>query len=92
VCLDIDFQDPEQVAELDQFLSSNPCVEDLPAYDDDYIEYLYRRQERFPEWKSELADYRDLVEEKTGEELDRLQCEAQAKLRYRNVVLARGGF
>ncbi|KAJ7859274.1 hypothetical protein B0H13DRAFT_1901523 [Mycena leptocephala] len=48
------------------------------------IDFQDPGEERFPEWKAELADYRDLVEEKTGEELDRLQCEARAKLRYRN--------
>ncbi|KAJ7863881.1 hypothetical protein B0H13DRAFT_2353931 [Mycena leptocephala] len=92
VRLHADVQDPEEVAKLDRFLHSNPCVGDLPLYDDDYIEYLYWRRERYPEWKEELADYRDIIAENTEEELDRLQLEARAKLPSRNIILARGGF
>ncbi|KAF8146730.1 hypothetical protein K438DRAFT_1944429 [Mycena galopus ATCC 62051] len=80
VHLHVDFEDANEVAAVEKFLASNPSIEDLPAYDEDYIEYLYRRQERYPEWREELADYRDIVAENTPEELDRLQAEARLKL------------
>ncbi|KAF8196392.1 hypothetical protein K438DRAFT_1968109 [Mycena galopus ATCC 62051] len=92
VHLHVDFEDANEVAAVEKFLASNPSIEDLPAYDEDYIEYLYRRQERYPEWREELADYRDIVAENTPEELDRLQAEAHLKLPSRYIILARGGF
>ncbi|KAJ7711356.1 hypothetical protein B0H16DRAFT_1745235 [Mycena metata] len=84
--------EPEGQEELDDFVSRNPCLEDLPPNHDDYVEYLYRRQERFPEWREELADYRDIVAENTLERLVQLNIEARAKLPNKYIILARGGF
>ncbi|KAJ7726635.1 hypothetical protein B0H16DRAFT_1471299 [Mycena metata] len=84
--------DPEGQSELDQFIDRNPCLEDLPPNHEDYVEYLYRRQERFPEWREELADYRDILAENTPEELVQLNIEARAKLNNKYIILAKGGF
>ncbi|KAJ7916658.1 hypothetical protein B0H13DRAFT_2323135 [Mycena leptocephala] len=92
VRLCVDFKNPDEVAELDVFLRSNPSVEDLPAYDDNHVEFLYRRQEWYLEWREELEDYRAIIAENTAENLDKLQVEAQAKLSSRCIILARGGF
>ncbi|KAJ6603279.1 hypothetical protein DFH09DRAFT_1068449 [Mycena vulgaris] len=83
---------PGELAEIEQFLATNPCVEDLPPYDDDGVEYWYHLRHRYPEWKEELADFRDFVAEHTLEELDRLQSEARAQTTSKLVVRARGGF
>ncbi|KAJ7016853.1 hypothetical protein C8F04DRAFT_1201434 [Mycena alexandri] len=92
VTLRAEFNEPEEWEELKVFVSGNPCLEDLPPVNEDYVEYLFRRQERFPEWREELADYRDIVAENTPEELDRLNVEARAKLSNKFTILARGGF
>ncbi|KAJ7033526.1 hypothetical protein C8F04DRAFT_1183973 [Mycena alexandri] len=84
--------DPKGLEELEEFVSRNPCLEDLPPNHEDYVKYLYRRQERFPEWREELADYRDIVAENTPEELVRLYVEACAKLKNKFTILAKGGF
>ncbi|KAJ7763726.1 hypothetical protein B0H16DRAFT_1718380 [Mycena metata] len=92
VTLRAEFNEPEEWEELKAFVSTNPCLEDLPPVNEDYVEYLFRRQEHFPEWREELADYRDIVAENTPEELDRLNLEARAKLSNKFTILARGGF
>ncbi|KAJ7711978.1 hypothetical protein B0H16DRAFT_1815011 [Mycena metata] len=84
--------EPEGQSELDEFISRNPCLEDLPPNHEDYVEYLYRRQERFSEWREELADYRDIVAEHTPQEIIQLNIEARAKLTNKYIILAKGGF
>ncbi|KAJ7874256.1 hypothetical protein B0H13DRAFT_2348668 [Mycena leptocephala] len=92
VRLHVDFKNPDEVCDLDLFLCSNPSVEDLPAYDDDHVEFLYRCQEWYPKWREELEDYCALITENSAEVLDQLQVEARAKLSNQCIILARGGF
>ncbi|KAJ6490868.1 hypothetical protein C8R45DRAFT_928700 [Mycena sanguinolenta] len=83
----------EQAQEFEDFISRNPCVEDLGPNSDWYVEHLWhRRESRFPEWKEELADFHDIIAEHTPEELDRMQLEARSKQRDRYIIRARGGF
>lgn len=75
-------------------MSTNPCVEDLPAYDDDGVAWVYWCHlvyGHYPEWREELADYRDIITEMTPAELDLKQLEAQGRF-GRHTLLARGGF
>ncbi|KAF8162288.1 hypothetical protein K438DRAFT_1985218 [Mycena galopus ATCC 62051] len=83
----------QEVADFEVFLSRNPCVEDLGPNGDWYIEHLWdHREDRFPEWREELADFRDVVAEHTPEELDRMQLEVRSHQRDRYIIRARGGF
>ncbi|KAJ7934650.1 hypothetical protein B0H13DRAFT_1854950 [Mycena leptocephala] len=43
--LEADPHNSNGVTELEEFLGGDPGVEDLPAYDGDHVEYLYRRLE-----------------------------------------------
>ncbi|KAJ6451149.1 hypothetical protein C8R45DRAFT_946364 [Mycena sanguinolenta] len=95
VQLRVDFNDPIDVAAFEELLSRNPCVEDLGTYDDNFVQWLYRRRHNYAdldEWKEELLDYRDIIAEYTPEELDRMQLKARAAQKNRLVILARGGF
>ncbi|KAJ7152682.1 hypothetical protein C8R43DRAFT_950687 [Mycena crocata] len=74
VTLTFDATDPERAEEFKRFMATNPCVEDLPAHDNEEVEWRYFLQlehDRYPEWKEELADYRDIIAEMTPEELDK---------------------
>ncbi|KAF8208999.1 hypothetical protein K438DRAFT_1960725 [Mycena galopus ATCC 62051] len=89
----VNYKDPAQVAEFEEFLSRNPCVKDLGPNNEMVIDHWYRqRDDLFPEWKEELADYRDILKEYTSEQLDKMQLAARAKLPSRCIILARGGF
>lgn len=87
-----DRMDPEAVAEFRTLLASNPCVEDLGDRDEDFVEEEYLLRGRYPEWREELADYRDILVEYTTEELDEMQLHWRARQLQKSVILARGGF
>ncbi|KAJ7070286.1 hypothetical protein B0H15DRAFT_957799 [Mycena belliarum] len=85
----------QDLAEMECFRRKHPypCVGDLPPFDDDYVEFLYHHTVgRYPEWKEELADFRDFVAEHTEEELDKLQRASNQAQRTKLVIRARGGF
>ncbi|KAJ7661814.1 hypothetical protein B0H17DRAFT_1212133 [Mycena rosella] len=51
----VDYDNPKEVLEWEAFLRTNPCVEDMVPFDEDYIEGLWHERDDFPEWKDELA-------------------------------------
>ncbi|KAJ7758926.1 hypothetical protein DFH07DRAFT_958062 [Mycena maculata] len=71
--LSVNRDDPAEVAEFDRLIATNPCVEDLGPATDEVVSYYYWLQvhfNRYPEWEEELADYQDIVQEHTAEQLD----------------------
>ncbi|KAJ7780814.1 hypothetical protein DFH07DRAFT_950037 [Mycena maculata] len=93
--LRVNRDDPAELAEFNRLIATNPCVEDLGAATNEVVAYYYCLQVRFnryPEWQEELADYRDIVQEHTTEELDQMQLDARARLANKMIILARGGF
>ncbi|KAJ6517556.1 hypothetical protein DFH09DRAFT_1332354 [Mycena vulgaris] len=67
----IDFDDklPGQIEEWETFLSTNPSTLDLEPCDISFVKELWPiRDLTFPEWREELADYRDFLEETTAEQ------------------------
>ncbi|KAJ7136480.1 hypothetical protein C8R43DRAFT_1132381 [Mycena crocata] len=94
VKLTFDADDPQEVEDFKKFMASNPCVEDLPPYDEEGVEWVYwchLAYGNYPEWKEELADYRDIITEMSPEQLDKAQLEARARI-LPHTLLARGGF
>ncbi|KAJ7439917.1 hypothetical protein B0H11DRAFT_1934146 [Mycena galericulata] len=95
VHLRVNTEDPQEVADFDRLIASNPCVETLGPGSEEDIAVFYNLQLRFnryPEWREELADYRDIIQEYSKEELDEMQLVARAKLANKCIILARGGF
>ncbi|KAJ7435887.1 hypothetical protein B0H11DRAFT_1937123 [Mycena galericulata] len=91
----VNTEDPQEVADFERLLASNPCVETFSVGSDEEVAVFYDLQLRFnryPEWREELADYRDIIQEYSPEELDKMQLEARAKLVNKHIILARGGF
>jgi uncharacterized protein YcaQ len=88
-----DKNDPTEVAAFKELLASNPCVEELGWVSEEAAaEHWHMSRASHPEWREELADYRDLIAEHTAEELDQMQLDARAKLPDKRLILARGGF
>ncbi|KAJ7460130.1 hypothetical protein B0H11DRAFT_2242354 [Mycena galericulata] len=91
----VNTEDPQEVADFERLLASNPCVETFSVGSDEEVAVFYHLQLRFnryPEWREELADYRDIIQEYSPEELDQMQLEARARLANKHIILARGGF
>ncbi|KAJ7433906.1 hypothetical protein B0H11DRAFT_1939127 [Mycena galericulata] len=89
----VNTEDPQEVADFERLLASNPCVETFSVGSDEEVAVFYNLQLRFnryPEWREELADYRDIIREYSPQELDEMQLEARAKLANKHIILARG--
>ncbi|KAJ7136984.1 hypothetical protein C8R44DRAFT_869068 [Mycena epipterygia] len=87
-----DTKDPNDVADFRALLESNPCVKDLGDREEYFVEEEYQLRGRYPEWREELADYRDIIVEYTAEELDYMQVQQRARLPSKTIILASGGF
>ncbi|KAJ7163984.1 hypothetical protein C8R43DRAFT_946793 [Mycena crocata] len=68
VFIDVEDNMPGQLEEWEKFLASNPCTVDLEPFEDSWIEHMWAdRDFTFPEWREELADFRDFMDETTPE-------------------------
>ncbi|KAJ7170444.1 hypothetical protein C8R43DRAFT_1120874 [Mycena crocata] len=95
VTLTYDAEDPQQVEDFHHFMDTNPCVEDLPPYDEESTQWVYWCHlvyGHYPEWREELADYRDFISEMTPAELDKRQLEKRLTSGAPHTLWARGGF
>ncbi|KAJ7678412.1 hypothetical protein B0H17DRAFT_1206869 [Mycena rosella] len=88
----VDYDNPKEVLEWEAFLRTNPCVEDMVPFDEDYIEGLWHERDDFAEWKDELADYRDIIAEYSPVQLNQMQRENRAKLAWPRQIQVRGGW
>ncbi|KAJ7740188.1 hypothetical protein DFH07DRAFT_965372 [Mycena maculata] len=98
VWIDFDDTDPEEVAQWEEFLATNPSTLDLEPFDISIVEEMWQERDSvFPEWREELADYRDFVNETTaqerGERLKRVRAEMVAlNMIGPRLIRAPGGF
>ncbi|KAJ7722488.1 hypothetical protein DFH07DRAFT_971920 [Mycena maculata] len=96
--LDVDDDKPGALQEWEEFLQTNPSTLDLMPFDQHFVEEIWAERDFcFPEWREELADYRDFVMETTAEERGERLRRARAEMVALNLlgprfILAPGGF